>query len=170
MLTVTKLASRFKISRTTILYYEKAGLLKPAYRSDNGYRWYGEMEINRLESIVTYRSYGLSIESIANLLEQNGEVSQFRMLREHLNKLEAEINQLRGQQRAIINLLQEPNILKKNAVTKEKWVEIMLMSGFSDADMANWHQKFETMEPDKHQLFLESLGIGKEEIKRIRNL
>jgi len=100
MLTVTKLAKRFNISRTAILYYERQGILQPSYRSDNGYRWYGEAEIKKLKSIVTYRSYGLSIASITDLLEQNEEVSQFQMLREHLNKLEVEINQLRRQQRS----------------------------------------------------------------------
>ena len=43
MLTVTQLAKAYNISRTTILYYERAGLLLNC-RSDNGYRWYGEKE------------------------------------------------------------------------------------------------------------------------------
>ena len=42
MLTVTQIAKAYNISRTTILYYERAGLLLPHSRSDNGYRWYGK--------------------------------------------------------------------------------------------------------------------------------
>jgi len=52
---------------------------------------------------------------------------------------------------------------------KLKSVEIMKMSGFDEEDMTNWHKKFEEMEPEEHQLFLESLGIKQEEIKQIRN-
>jgi len=59
MFTVTQLARKFGISRATILYYEREGLLMPASRSDNGYRWYGDSEIERLEAIVSYRSYGI---------------------------------------------------------------------------------------------------------------
>jgi hypothetical protein len=46
----------------------------------------------------------------------------------------------------------------------------MKASGFSSDDMVKWHQNFEEMEPKEHQLFLESLGIDAEEIKKIRSL
>ena len=59
MLTVTQLARECGISRTTILYYEKEQLLLPTVRSENGYRWYGDKEIERLKAISSYRSYGL---------------------------------------------------------------------------------------------------------------
>jgi len=168
MLTVTQIAKRFNLSRATILYYEREGLLLPAHRSDNGYRWYGDEEIKRLETIVAYRSYGLPIASIIDLLNQKEGTSQSQMLREHFNKLEAEINQLREQQRSIVAILQEPSLLEKNKLTKERWVEILRMSGFDEEGMRNWHRKFEEMEPEEHQKFLESLGIKEEEIKRIR--
>ena len=53
-------------------------------------------------------------------------------------------------------------------LTKERWVEIMRAAGFSEDDMRKWHQKFEEMEPDEHQAFLESLGIQADKIKEIR--
>jgi MerR family copper efflux transcriptional regulator len=36
--------------------------------------------------------------------------------------------------------------------------------------MHTWHQKFEEMEPDEHQNFLESLGIQADEIENIGGL
>lgn len=170
MLTVTQIAKRFNISRSTILYYEREGLLLPAHRSDNGYRWYGDAEIDRLESIIAYRSFGLPVASIAKLLDRKEESSQTDLLRDHFNKLENEINQLKQQQRAIVALLQEPTLLEKEMVTKERWVEIMKAAGFDEASMINWHRKFEQMEPQEHQKFLESLGISGEEVTRIRSL
>lgn len=53
-------------------------------------------------------------------------------------------------------------------MTKESWVDIMLAAGFTEADMVKWHQKFEELEPEEHQKFLESLGISQEEITKIR--
>ncbi|ENC6719859.1 MerR family transcriptional regulator [Vibrio harveyi] len=169
MLTVTQLAREYGLSRTTILYYEREGLLAPAHRSENGYRWYGEKEMQRLKTISSYRSYGLPISSIRTLLAQKGK-SQAEILKDHFNELEREIQNLRAQQKAIVVLLQEPQLIEDNIVTKERWVQIMQAAGFSESDMVTWHQKFEEMEPAEHQKFLESLGIEQDEIVRIRAL
>ena len=169
MLTVTQIAKQFGVSRTTILYYEKEQLLIPAYRSENGYRWYGEKEIKRLEAITSYRSYGLSVSSIRALLNRDGE-SQSQILKDHFNELEREIQNLRAQQKAVVVLLQEPSLLEDNIVNKQRWVEIMVAAGFTENDMVKWHQKFEQLEPLEHQKFLESLGIPNEEIVKIRAL
>ena len=53
MLTVTQLATAYNTSRPPILYYERARLLLPNCRSDNGYRWYGKKEQARIESIIS---------------------------------------------------------------------------------------------------------------------
>ncbi|EKD9323520.1 MerR family transcriptional regulator, partial [Vibrio vulnificus] len=161
--------NQFGVSRTTILYYEKEELLIPAYRSENGYRWYGEKEIKRLEAITSYRSYGLSVSSIRSLLNRDGE-SQAKILKDHFNELEREIQNLRRQQKAVVMLLQEPSLLEENIVNKERWVEIMVAAGFTETDMVKWHQKFEELEPLEHQKFLESLGISNDEIATIRAL
>ena len=170
MLTVSRLARKFHISRTTVLHYERKGLLQPAVRSQNGYRWYGEKQIKKLENILAYRSYGLPLAKIADLVDREDEVAQQRILRDQFSALEQEILSLRLQQKAIVQLLKQPQLLEKNMVTKERWVEIMQAAGLSEDDMRNWHRNFEKMEPEEHQKFLESLGISNEEIKQIRNL
>jgi len=167
MLTVTKLARQFNLSRTTILYYEKEELLIPASRSENGYRWYGSKEISQLESIINYRSFGISIQQIKQLLANNGEGKQQQTLRQQFNNLENEIQKLRQQQLAIVNFLEAPDLLDKN-MTKEKWTQIMEMSGMDEQGMLNWHKEFEKLQPDAHQEFLESLQIDENEIMRIR--
>ena len=55
-------------------------------------------------------------------------------------------------------------------VTKDRWVAIMTAAGFDETAMRTWHQKFEEMEPNEHQKFLESLGISTEEIEVTRSL
>ncbi|MGF1909393.1 MerR family transcriptional regulator [Vibrio kasasachensis] len=169
MLTVTQLARECGISRTTVLYYEREQLLVPAYRSDNGYRWYGEIEMERLKAISSYRSYGLPITSIRILLDRKDQ-SQAQILKEHFEDLEREIQTLRSQQKAIVVLLQEPNLIEDTIVTKQRWVEIMQAAGFTESDMIKWHQKFEEIEPQEHQKFLESLGIEAQEIDQIRKI
>ncbi|WP_066018352.1 MerR family transcriptional regulator [Endozoicomonas atrinae] len=168
MLTVTQLARKYDISRTTILYYEREGLLMPHIRSENGYRWYGQTEIKRLEAIMAYRAFGIPVSNIAPLLNREDDREQERILRDQLMALEHEIQKLRHQQKAIVLLLKQPSLLEQNMVNKDRWVEIMKAAGFSEDDMKSWHQHFEKMEPEAHQEFLESLSIDKEEIDKIR--
>lgn len=170
MFTVTQLAKHCDISRATVLYYERAGLLKPKLRSENGYRWYSEKELNTLKDILRFRSFGIAVADIKNLVEHNNQETQSQILNNQFNQLELQILELRKQQSAIVALLQQPQLLEKNMVTKQRWVEIMVASGFSDDDMIKWHQNFEKMEPQEHQKFLESLGIEQEEISQIRKL
>lgn len=167
MLTVTKLAKACGISRAAVLYYEREGLLMPKLRSDNGYRWYSEYELKRLKEILRFRSFGIPVAELYKLIEHDDE-AQSEILKTQFNKLEQCISEFRKQQSAIVALLQEPELLEKNMVTKERWVEIMKASGFNSDDMRKWHQSFEKMEPKEHQIFLESLGIDADEIKKIR--
>ena len=168
MLTVTQLARKYAISRTTILYYERAGLLWPHSRSENGYRWYGDDESKRLETIIAYRSFGVPIKNIASLLERTDHLSQEPILRDQFRSLEREIQILRQQQKAIVMLLQQPELMEQNMVNKDRWVEIMKAAGFNEQDMKNWHAQFEKMEPEAHQEFLESLSIDSDEVTKIR--
>jgi len=170
MRTVSELAKHFHLSRTTILYYERIGLLSPSFRAENGYRWYGDKEVSRLASIVAYRAFGMPIADIKPLLNQTSASSQAQLLKTQFYKLEQEINKLRKQQQAIVVTLKEPGLLEEKMVTKQRWVAIMRASGFNDQDMKKWHQNFEAMEPKEHQKFLESLGIDEEEIAKIRAL
>ncbi|MCF6194645.1 MAG: MerR family transcriptional regulator [Kangiellaceae bacterium] len=168
MLTVSQLAKKFNISRATIFYYERKGILLSKLRSENGYRWYGEQEVKRLELIISYRSFGLPVAKLTELIERNDEIVQQRILRDQFSTLEKEILRLRLQQKTVVQLLKQPQLLENKMVTKERWTEIMREAGLTDEDMLNWHRKFESMEPGEHQLFLESLGIQEGEIKRIR--
>ncbi len=170
MLTVTQLAKKFGISRATVLYYEQKGLLTPSVRSENGYRWYGEDKVKTLKEIMAYRSFGLPIAKLFELIKRKDGAAQERILRDQFNALETKILTLRQQQKAIVQLLEQPNLLENKMVTKDRWVEIMRSAGLSDDDMKNWHINFEAMEPEEHQKFLESLCISPDEIKQIRSL
>lgn len=170
MITVSQLAKQFGLSRTSILYYEREGLLLPNSRSDNGYRWYGPKEIDRLEKILAYRSFGLPVAQLAALLDRDekDEATQENILMAQFSTLEKEIQQLRLQQKAIIQFMERPELLEDQMITKEGWTQIMRDAGLSDEDMDNWHRQFEKTKPGEHQKFLESLNIDAEEIETIR--
>ncbi len=168
MLRVSQIARRSGLSRTTILYYESCGLLRPALRSAARYRLYGDRELRVLEQICLYRSVGMSVKDIRRMLS-SPENDAAALLKRRLQDLEDEIRQLRGHQSAILRLLRSKDILRRTKdMTKEKWVAIMKAAGFSEDDMHRWHREFERAAPDDHNEFLQYLHIPEKEIRDIR--
>ena len=130
MITVTQLARRCGLSRSTVLYYESVRVLKPPLRTSSNYRAYSEKDVARLEQVCVYRNAGLGLADIRAILDRP-ESDASGILKRRLVELNAEIQALRGHQRAILKLLQHKfSFGRKKVITKEKWVAIMKASGF----------------------------------------
>lgn len=168
MLSIKQFCEQLEVSRTTVLYYERKGLITPAARASNGYRQYGERELERSRAILAYRSYGIPVNEIANLLHQSQDEDRDTVLRQQFAALDLEIQKLRQQQQSIMTLLKEPELLNQGLLTKERWTEILKESGMDEQGMINWHKRFEQMEPLGHLKFLQSLNIDEDEIEQIR--
>lgn len=52
------------ISRDTLRYYEKIGLLTPPMRADNGYRYYGQVQLKELAFIERGKIIGFTLTEI----------------------------------------------------------------------------------------------------------
>lgn len=68
MFTVKHLSQLAGISVRTLHYYDEIGLLKPARVGDNGYRYYDEQTLLRLQQILLYRELDLPLEHIKRLM------------------------------------------------------------------------------------------------------
>lgn len=68
--TVKKLAELAGISVRTLHYYDDVGLLKPKFRSANGYRQYGEEAVVRLQQIMFFRELDFSLDEIGKIISQ----------------------------------------------------------------------------------------------------
>jgi DNA-binding transcriptional MerR regulator len=169
MLTISKLGKMFGLSRATILYYEREGLLEPASRAANGYRWYGDREIEHLKQITGFRSYGVSVRDIRELLAGDSDQAHEQILRKRFAQMETEIQDLRRQQQSLLAILEQTPEAPQPPMSKDRWSGIMRAAGMGDGDMRNWHREFETREPLAHQEFLESLNLDSDEIRRIRH-
>lgn len=167
MLTVSRLARTCGLSRSTVLYYESIGLLKPARRSAGNYRLYGEKDAARLVRIRLWRESGLTLEDICALLDQP-DSNASAILKRRLEALSAEIERLRGHQHAIAALLGQSAFRRSRVVTKDKLVSIMRAAGLTETDMHRFHVEFEKSAPQEHQEFLEFLHIPADEVNSIR--
>lgn len=90
-LRIKEVSECFNISSATLRYYEKMGLFEDVIRV-NGIREYEERDIERLSLIITLKSAGLKIETMAKFieLEKSGEVTKkqkIKMLKNERQKL-----------------------------------------------------------------------------------
>lgn len=168
MYTVGRLAREFGLSRSTLLYYDSIGLLRPSRRAKGDYRRYGPEDAKRLGQICLYRRAGLSLGDIARVLDAPAG-GLAAILERRLDQLNQDISRLREQQRFIIAILKNPGLERRVGVmNRQAWVELLAASGFGEEDMRRWHAEFERLAPDNHQEFLEFLCAPAEEIELIR--
>lgn len=166
--TITKLARLFGLSRSTLLYYDKIGLLRPSARSDAGYRLYAEADRRRLERICGFRDAGLALDAIRTILSSEGKPSS-PLLERRFHEIGEEILALRAKQGLLSRMLE--GMASANlppSVDRRMWVEMLRAAGMDDEAMARWHAQFERRAPTAHHEFLLSLGIPEKEVLRIR--
>jgi len=168
MMTISRLARQFSLSRSTLLYYDRIGLLRPSGRSPSNYRLYTEADRKRLGAICRYRQIGLSLHTIGRILNASREGAG-TALEQRLKDIEDQIEVLRRQQVVIRRLLGKASPADMTrGLTREKWTTLLRASGMTDEDMLQWHVEFERLFPDDHHAFLESLGITSKDIDAIR--
>jgi len=66
--TVKKLAEFSSVSIRTLHYYDEIGLLKPAFTSESGYRYYQEEQLLVLQQILFFRELGFELKQIKEIL------------------------------------------------------------------------------------------------------
>jgi DNA-binding transcriptional MerR regulator len=166
--TIGALARRYGLSRSTLLYYDRIGLLRPAGRSANGYRQYAPADEARLEKIVTYRNTGASMRDIRRMLD-DGSGSLRVVLDQRLQQLNEDIAGLREQQRFILGLLKcRKGTSRVGVMNVRLWIRLLEASGVDEEARNRWHSAFERSSPASHQRFLEFLRLPHDEIARIR--
>jgi DNA-binding transcriptional MerR regulator len=92
--TVKRLSKLAGVSVRTLHFYDEIGLLRPARVAANGYRYYGDAALLRLQQILFYKELGLSLDEIAEVLDQP-EFDVARALEAHRRALQQRLSRLR---------------------------------------------------------------------------
>lgn len=72
MYTVKQLSDLAGVSIRTLHYYDEIGLLKPPSVGDNGYRYYDERALFRLQQILFFREMELGLLQIKEIIDSPG--------------------------------------------------------------------------------------------------
>ncbi|EJO5347378.1 methyltransferase domain-containing protein [Clostridium botulinum] len=139
---ISEIAKMFNITTNKIRFYEKKSLLAPIREEGNKYRKFNNEDIVRLQSILLYRSIGLTIKDIKNILNNNekenclvhfnnqwelvnNEIHRLNVIRKSLENIIDKIYEetteykMDGEILDIINKSNELNNIKNNWV--DKW-------------------------------------------------
>lgn len=138
MYRISELAESVGLSRTTLLYYEKLGLLA-GKRQMNGYRVYSDADRQRLQFVKLLQAGGLSLQECHACLDSKLDRN---MLAERLRKLEWEIAE-KTRSRDLLSAL------------------------LGQSSLRDWHEDVERVAPDQHRAWLMTQGFTREEAARI---
>ena len=125
------------ITKKNIRFYEAEGLLAPHRNSENGYRDYGEAEVDALRRIKLLRKLGVPLEEIRRM--QSGGHTVGDGMRRHLVTLERERENL------------EPSIRLCSALTDRQERLEDLDAGAILAEMEAMEQSGTTFQNKQHE-------------------
>jgi DNA-binding transcriptional MerR regulator len=89
---IVEVARRAGVSSRTLRHYDDVGLVPPAYVGANGYRYYDQDALLRLQEVLLLRELGLPLDAIRRILD--GTSHRTAVLREHRTALLAERDRL----------------------------------------------------------------------------
>lgn len=100
--TIRDVASTLHVSRTTLLYYEEQGVVRPIHDPETGYRYYTDADLFRLISGKILKNVGVPVRELADRLDTDpfspGNFSDYARL------LERRIDYCRAQKACLAKL------------------------------------------------------------------
>jgi len=131
--TVKEMGDMAGVSRRTLHFYDEKGLLKPASVGENGYRYYDEDSLLRLQQILFYREMDLDLERIKQILD-DPKFDTVDALQTHRTELEAKIKRLQTLSKTVDATLQ-------HLVGEVKMSDKNIFKGFDEEEQEKYEQE-----------------------------
>ena len=137
MYTVKQLSKLAGVTPRTLHHYDAIGLLKPSRVGENGYRYYGEESLLRLQQILLYRELDLPLDDIRKIMGRR-DFDVLGALQSHKDALQDQVTRLNRLLATVDNTIQH---LKGEKPMSEKG----LFEGFSEEEQEKLAQEAEQM-------------------------
>ena len=135
--TVKQLAQLAGVSVRTLHHYDEIGLLKPSRVGDNGYRYYGEESVLRLQQILFYRELDIPLEDIKKIMGRR-DFDVLGALQSHKDALKKQVTRLNRLISTVDNTI---NHLKGNTTMSDK----AYFEGFSEEEQEKYAAEAEQL-------------------------
>ena len=126
MFTVKQLSKLAGVTPRTLHHYDEIGLLKPSRVGDNGYRYYGEESLLRLQQILFYRELDIPLDDIKKIVGRR-DFDILGALQTHKDALNKQVTRLNRLIQTVDNTIDH---LKGNKIMSEKG----LFEGFTEEE------------------------------------
>ncbi len=146
---VKEVAEMTGISVRTLHYYDEIGLLKPAFVGENGYRYYEEEQLLRLQQIMFFREFKIPLADIGRSLDN----SSFDLL----EALQAHHKRLSQEAARIDRLLQTLNYTIEKLKGEREMRDEELYDGFDMEKQKEYEREVKERWGENHPLVKESL-------------
>jgi DNA-binding transcriptional MerR regulator len=133
MFTVKQLSQLAGITPRTLHYYDEIGLLKPSRVGDNGYRYYEEESLLRLQQILLYRELDMPLEKIKRVMGRH-DFDVLAALEIHRRELVKRI----GQMERIVETVDDTILYIKG---KKEMSQKQLFQPFSEEQQAEYEKE-----------------------------
>jgi DNA-binding transcriptional MerR regulator len=137
MYTVKQLSKMAGVTPRTLHHYDDIGILKPSHVGDNGYRYYDEDALLRLQQILFYRELDMPLDDIKMIMAE----SRF----DALTALESHKQALKKQMERTKRLLKTVDNTIEHLKGKTKMSAKSLFEGFSEEEQEKLAQEAEQM-------------------------
>ncbi|WP_026959353.1 Zn(2+)-responsive transcriptional regulator [Aliagarivorans taiwanensis] len=110
MYQIGELAKRLGLSQATLRFYEREGIIAPAERADNGYRYYNSLHERQLRFVLRGKQAGLSNSDMREMvhLKAHAEESTCREVKDivdlKLAKVKEKLAELQAFERSLSDL------------------------------------------------------------------
>ncbi len=102
---IAQVARMSKVTSRTLRHYDEIGLLPPAWVGGNGYRYYEQEQLLRLQQILVMRELGVGLDAIAEIVHQGRD--RVEVLRMHRRWLLAERDRFGRLARTVARTIEE---------------------------------------------------------------
>ena len=95
--TISEFAKLRDININSLRYYEKLGLLKPAYIDEtNGYRYYSAEQVSLLNKIILCIQLGIPLKEMVKFLDEDGDLESQKLLEQGRIVAKARIQEMQN--------------------------------------------------------------------------
>lgn len=185
---VKQLSALAGVSIRALHHYDEIDLLKPALRSEKGYRYYGRTELLKLQQIMFYKTLGYDLQGIKRILDAD-DFDLITALQSHkkvlqnravaLNKLmstiDKTINELKNKEGMITDKemyegFRPEEVESIRAETKEKWPEesVIVENKIKEMSKAAWKDTLQ--EAEEINLWLANLTHKSPDSKEVQEV
>lgn len=139
MYLISELAKRVGLSRTTLLYYEKLGLIR-GHRQDNGYRYYSTRDLEQVTLLQKLHTAGLTLKECQACMQ--GQLSRDTLM----HRLDVLSDEIAHKQQA----------------------HALLSAMLGQTPMRQWHESLEQEAPNAHMDWLLKQGFTEKAALRLK--